>query len=281
VAGNSTRDAGGGIYNEGGELYIERTTVVDNEVTEGDGGGVHSTGVDGTLNVETSWIIYNWAPASDGAGLYASHPLVVVERTSFSNNAALGDGSAIYLTGACCAGASARLVNNMLLDNVQATPARMGPPASGSTLYVEGMEATLVHNTLALQAPLATFGVYVGPDASIAMTNNILTNFYIGLRRPSTGTGSAVADHTLYFGNTYDYDTGIVSTNEVHGDPAFVFAGDGHITAGSAALDTGTAAGIAIDYDGTLRPWGPAPDIGADEYPPRKAVYLPVVHKGQ
>ncbi|MBN1658063.1 MAG: hypothetical protein JXA93_06655, partial [Anaerolineae bacterium] len=281
VATNSTRSAGGGIYNEGGELYIVGSSFIDNEVTEGDGGAVHSTGLDGTLAIETTWMILNSAPASDGAGLYASHPLVTVERSSFTNNAALSDGSAIYLTGACCPGASAHLVNNALVDNPQWSPVRAGPPAGGSTLYVEEMEAVLVHNTVVLQAPLATFGVYAGPDAVLALTNNIISNFYIGIRRPSTGTGSAVADYTLYSGNTYDYDPGLVSTHEIHGDPAFAYAGDFHITAGSAALDSGTATAVGIDFDGALRPWGPGPDIGADEYPPRRSFYLPVVHKGQ
>jgi predicted outer membrane repeat protein len=257
------------------------SSFIANEVTEGDGGAVHSTGVDGTLAIETTWMISNRAPASDGAGLYASHPLVTVERSSFTDNAALGDGSAIYMTGACCPGASARLVNNALVDNHQWSPVRAGPPAGGSTLYVEEMEATLVHNTVALPAPLPTFGVYAGPNAAIAMTNNIVSNFYIGIRRPSTGTGSAVADYTLYSGNSYDYDLGVVSTHEIHGDPAFAYAGDFHITAGSAALDSGTATDVGIDFDGALRPWGAGPDIGADEYPPRVSVYLPTVQRGR
>ena len=155
-----------------------------------------------------------------------------------------------------------------------------GPPASGSTGYAQSVHAILLHNTIAHQTPVASFGVQVGPDSTIEMTNNIVTNFYVGIRRASTSTGSAVADYTLFHSNEYDYDPGVSSSHEVHGDPAFVGTGDYHITAASAAIDAGKAAGITIDYDGASRPWGSGYDIGADEYPPRVSVHLPLVQRG-
>jgi cysteine-rich repeat protein len=56
-------------------------------------------------------------------------------------------------------------------------------------------------------------------------------------------------------------------TQEVHGSagtPAFVTATDPHLTAGSAAINRGTAAGVTMDIDGQVR--DALPDIGADEY---------------
>jgi hypothetical protein len=50
----------------------------------------------------------------------------------------------------------------------------------------------------------------------------------------------------------------------VAGAPGFVTATDPHLTAGSAAINRGTAAGVTTDIDGQGR--DPLPDIGADEY---------------
>jgi hypothetical protein len=85
------------------------------------------------------------------------------------------------------------------------------------------------------------------------------------------------ADHTLFWANDHD---GIQGTNPVFGDPAFVDpgAGDYHLAPGSAAIDAGVEAGESSDVDGDPRPFGPAPDIGADEAWWRK-VFLPLVRR--
>ncbi len=75
------------------------------------------------------------------------------------------------------------------------------------------------------------------------------------------------ADYTLFADNGTDYGSGVSSTNEVSGDPAFVAPdeADYHLAPGSAAIDAGDEAGVPIDFEGDARPLGPAPDIGADE----------------
>ena len=52
-------------------------------------------------------------------------------------------------------------------------------------------------------------------------------------------------------------------------------SGDYHLTSISAAIDTGTDAGVVIDFDGNRRPRGLGYDIGADEW--GKLVFLPLV----
>ena len=73
----------------------------------------------------------------------------------------------------------------------------------------------------------------------------------------------------------------ITGTVNIWGNPDFIDyeAGDCHIGSGSAALDKGIDAGVALDIDYQPRPYQ-APDIGADEYwPPDalKTIYLPLI----
>ena len=84
-------------------------------------------------------------------------------------------------------------------------------------------------------------------------------------------------EFTLFYSNTTNYGSGMMSTNEVHGDPVFLnpSAGDYHIGPGSAALDAGPDAGLMDDIDGQPRPYGPGFDLGADEIV--QEIYLPML----
>jgi hypothetical protein len=53
--------------------------------------------------------------------------------------------------------------------------------------------------------------------------------------------------------------------------------GNYHLREGSAALDTGLHAGVAVDLDGQVRRHGLGFDLGADEFWPPRRVYLPRV----
>jgi hypothetical protein len=182
---------------------------------------------------------------------------------------------------------TADVVNSYFVDNLTTAAAAdgdtqgaggiEGPAAGGSSLYAEYIRAYLVHNTFAHQNPIASFGVHVGPYSDLYLTNNIVTNFHTGIRRVSASTGNATADHTLFFGNTVNKDSGVTSTNEVLGNPAFVGGGNYSLTAGSPAINAGTNAGVTFDFYGYSRPWGGGYDIGAEEYPRRHRIYLPAV----
>jgi hypothetical protein len=276
---NDARERGGGLYNLGGTVRARNGASIGNQVHDYDGGGLFSIGENASLDIGGWWFIGNLSLAGDGGAIFAGHGNATIQSSYFGGNSSASEGSAIYLTGGCCPGApEVEVLNCYVVDNLTTPAPLLGPPAGGSSLYAEYITTTLTHNTFAHLNPVASFGIHAGPESRILMANNILTNFYIGIRRVSSGTGSVIADHTLYYNNTYDYDLyGIVSANEVHGDPAFAGATNYHITSASAALDTGTDAGLATDFDGEFRPWGSGFDIGADEYPPRHRIYLPLI----
>ncbi len=124
---------------------------------------------------------------------------------------------------------------------------------------------------------------------TLDMRNNIIQGFNNGgLRMPNIATTGAVIDYNLYFGNsgpavaswkaaTYATTAAFFAAQafEQHGqagDPGFtdvtVSPPNLRIQTGSAAMDVGVdlSATFTTDMDGDPRPYGPAWDIGADEY---------------
>jgi hypothetical protein len=107
--------------------------------------------------------------------------------------------------------------------------------------------------------------------------NNIIVNHTTGITNTAPTSTTVTADYTLFDGNGTDYGSGVISTNELHGDPLFVAPGIGdyHIGPGSPAIDSGVSAGVNDDIDGDSRPIGVLPDLGADEA--RLRSFLPLL----
>ena len=110
--------------------------------------------------------------------------------------------------------------------------------------------------------------MFVGEYTTLAFTNTIISGHTTGI---TITTGStATLNSTLWHGNTTDRGgAGTINHSNDHGgDPAFVnpAGGDYHIGATSEAIDAGIDAGVVLDIDGQVRPWGNGFDIGADEF---------------
>jgi len=111
--------------------------------------------------------------------------------------------------------------------------------------------------------------------------NNIVA-FLVDVDTPSYGiynTGANYGTHNTITNNLVwsvpdarYIGTGLTYTNDVNADPQFVNyqndgSGDYHLGAASAAIDAGTSQNApSIDFEGTVRPQGNAPDIGAYEF---------------
>ena len=93
--------------------------------------------------------------------------------------------------------------------------------------------------------------------ANVRVSNNIVSNgVLLSAEENVDASGLILADN-------------LEKTDPKFADPA-VF--DFHLRADSPAIDAGLAmSGVANDYDGRLRPWGGATDIGAYEYPDSSA----------
>jgi parallel beta-helix repeat protein len=264
VISNIASDFGGGVY-----LYDSDTAVlignrVMSNTADHDGGGLYLHNSDATLNGNT---LSGNTAIFDGGGLcVVSSSGAVLRRNTIVSNTASGSGGGLYVRSS-----EPTLVNNVVAENVANT--------TGSGIYVySDSNPRLFHTTIVDNRGGDGTGVHVshsGSDYStVILVNTILVSHTVGIT--VAADGSALLTATLWHGNTIadwggngDILTGTLVHN--HWDsPAFVSPanGDYHITAGSAARDTGVDADVDTDMDGEPRPQGPVHDIGADEHWP-------------
>jgi hypothetical protein len=255
---------GGGVYQAFGALDARDTTFYLNRATQQMGGGLRIR--DAAAELENLFLLENFALNGNGGALAINRGEVHLRRSVLRSNGAAGEGGAIHVMGLGCV-TPATFTNNFILHN--------GPlgGGSGSSLYVTGNCVEVTHNTFARDTE-DSIAVYAADAAALTLTNNILSNFDTGIRRP--GTGAVTATHTLYHSNRIDYDPGVVNVNPLYGNPAFVSPPtDYHIQRHSAALDAGAVVPLREDFDGDGRPMNGGYDVGADEYPAE--IYLPLV----
>jgi len=249
ITGNVAQNYGGGVYVETCAVAISGNAVLSNSATYG-GGGLEFVGcVTSTLHanrITGNKANYGGGVEADRTDLVATSNLVLNNQ---STSAWVISGSGYYLTA----------TNNIVADN------------DDVAFDILQYEAYLIHNTIAGNSR----AVEAGYTATVSLVNNVIANHSANGVYTYAGA-TVIADHNLFWNNGADSITG---TNAVLGDPSFVnpTLGDYHIGPGSAALDAGANAGVTTDIDGDLRPSGPAPDIGADEW--RCKLYLPLVLK--
>jgi parallel beta-helix repeat protein len=153
------------------------------------------------------------------------------------------------------------------------------PLGFGIQHYDYGRRARIVNNTITNSGHggIVLGGSGSGPEGSgvagaVAVNNIVAFNGSYGIDRDSTAPTSCSIHHNLGFSNASgNYDSGwpadCLGLN-LSGSPLFVnhAVRDLHVQAGSPAIDAGDAAlASSPDFDGTARPRGAGPDIGAFE----------------
>ena len=94
VTGGSTTSVGGGIYNDGSDVYVERCAVSGNTATSG-GGGIYNS--DGTFTIYRSAVNENTSII--GGGIYNDSSdvgLLTIVSSTISSNTATSLGGGIY-----------------------------------------------------------------------------------------------------------------------------------------------------------------------------------------
>ena len=240
----------GGAVNAGGDLVLIGTRMTNN-VASFNGGAV---AMNGSLIVSGSTFISNTAGDKGGA-LSIAGPLRVTRSVFVGNTAAQG-GAVSYV------GTDGQFVNSLFARNTAGT--------NGDAIFVESAgDVQLIHNTIA--SPTLTLGaaVYVSLG-NVALTNTLITSHTTAVENIS-GTVSAAYD--LFFGNTITLSTtpsGTITSNNLIttcNEPYFVNPdGDNYrLLNGSAAINSGTSAGVSVDIDGSVRPINGAFDMGYHE----------------
>lgn len=253
ITGNTAGRDGGGVSLKHSTAWLEHNTIISNTAGQG-GGGVTDDG-NSQITLLGNLIAANTARSGGGLVLGASAHPITFEGDIIRHNVSQERGGGIFFTGG-----QLTLTNTVIADN------RAG--VAGSGLYLAYPLARLFHTTIARNSGGDGSGIHIaftqpGYD-TVALTNTILVSQTVGITA-STGS-TATLDGVLWFGN--GSNTGgagtINVTNETAGNPAF--AADGyHLTPASAALDKGVNTGVGDDVDGQPRPFGAAPDFGADE----------------
>jgi parallel beta-helix repeat protein len=269
IEGNTADYAAGGVYLWDAGLTL-RGNVIRGNVAEhaGGGGGVI---FDSLLRGN----VVEGNTATDYAGgleFYMSHG-VRLERNIIRGNVCSTTAGALLLD---VDGTPFTLTNNVIIDNQAGT----GVPG----VVVQG-HAVFVHNTLARNTGGNGTGVHVerwrytmGPSTKpgiLVMTNTVVSDQAVGIEtaEDSTATVASVLWHATPVTVSQSPTATVSVQGEISGSAAF--APDGyHLTAGSDAMDAGLDAGVPDDVDGHPRPYGSAPDLGADE------VFAPLVEPG-
>ncbi len=256
VFSNTAAYCGGGLGLINSDATLNGNTVTTN--TAEFGGGLYMCMYsDATLNGNN----VSSNSADYGGGLYICwYSNATLNGNTVSSNTAEYDGGGLVLESS-----DAVLDNNFITDNHLSS-------GHGSGLYVNASSPHLRHNTIARNLGGGEEGLYVtGTEPSqTRLYNTILVGHGVGIH--VDGNSSAQLEGTLWgsglWANPIDWSGNVTTTGNVWGDPDFVdyTAGDYHINAGSAAVDTGVYIFLDDDVDGDPRPMAFGPDIGADEH---------------
>lgn len=246
LTSNSGPGGGGGSF--GGTLTLTGNTF-DGNTSTGNGGGLIAND---TVTLIRNQIKNNTASGCGGG--ISTQGLSLEDGDLIQNNTALNGG------GLCVENKKGGAIyQNLVIINNKGT-------SNGSGIYVNRSTSTGSVNLRHLTINGNTGGDGAGVTVNlgtVGFVNTIIANQTVGVQNIS---GSPSFDHTLRYQVTTPVVGAVSDVFAIEGDPAF--ASDGyHLTQTSAAIDAGITTPVNDDVDGSARPLGDAPDIGAVESP--------------
>ena len=259
VITHNSGDYGGGLSTYSTHLLLSNSQIINNEGKIGGGIFLQDTEGDITGNLIQSNLaaVGNNTGVGGGIVIYYSNP-------ALTNNLILANVTDGLGGGVLTVNADLVMVNSIIADNQAAL--------NGDGLYLSGSTGQLIHSTIAnngQEGLVVTDSLSLsGLESHLVLSNTIVAG-HDGMGVVAVPDSTAGLYNTLWYDNFWDYAGNLTTTANFTGDPAFIDPanGDFHITATSAALNLGAVTGVLLDIDGESRLVGPAPDLGADEWP--------------
>ena len=304
---NANYVRGGGIFNEDATLTVTNSVITNNYSLE-DGGGIYTYSQDGSVTVVNSTISGN--RASDGTddsayagAIYSQDSPVTVRNSTLSGNSSGGDGGAVYMSSRDNTDPSLTLENSTIANN--ASLAHGSDDEGGGVWLCCGDD----NQTLDIKSSTITgnsVGGSNGPAGGVYASGLAASNVRIQNTIIANNHGTTANDIYSEYGgqlgfslikelNADSTDTGYSFTNTgpnlIGVDPQLGgLANNGGPTqteassATSPVIDKGASLGLTTDQRGVLRPidfpslpnaaGGNGADIGAFELQPSNAFKL-------
>lgn len=158
-AQGGTIKSGGGIFNEGGKVYLWNSILFLNYAK--DGGGIKGIGFGAITTVVSSYLGANSA-SRNGGGIDQQQGTLLAVRSTFADNVADKEGGAVYLNGPV-----ASLINVTLADN------HAGDPAGGGGLFDLDSTTTIDSCTFSGNTPYDLASL---PDPGSVRVRNTIVN---------------------------------------------------------------------------------------------------------
>jgi uncharacterized repeat protein (TIGR01451 family) len=266
--------SGGGIYSAGGSVDVDDGLILRNQALYGvcagacvlangfGGGGIYTDGA--TLSLDTSILDNNYSD-DDGGGLYAQgNGVVTVTSSSVSNNDSYDDGAGLYNN----AGGSITVTGGSTVFANDAAE-------DGGGLYNNGSGTVTVANSLVSNnnAGLNGGGIYNGGSGTVSVLSSTVSLNTAGLNGGGlynvTGTtnvtGSSILNNSAVDGAGIYNDIGGITTvtnstlsdNLASNDGGGIYNADANVTVTNTTISANRASisgGGIYNYDDNLTP---------------------------
>lgn len=201
ISNNTGSNWGGGIYNDGGTIVLERVTISGNFAAK-DGGGFNSAGSGASVSLTNVTISGNTA-TNNGGGIWTSRSVTATNSTIAFNTATAGDG--VFGQG----GLGVVTLKNSVLQNPTGVNANKALTSLGNNIDSDG--------SAGLTGPTDQSNIDPGLDATLQINGGFVTTHRLLSGSAAIDMGSAVAAPTLDARSSARDSTPDIGAYEVQG----------------------------------------------------------------